>query len=387
MLIGNLEQNKLFHLTSLLNFYGEEQRNSLYDSFLKYDTQKCLELYKDYINKRKIEEMVFNEKYMRDKMIKLFVIMYLSNDAIKEKLSKDIKSNNGTCNYYLINKEWMKIYRDYYDYKNLCNLLDKNIRQGGNFDYHKKKIIDNFIENNSGSYDCWISGLIENIPIEILRSMESKKLNQKDLVKNLKISNNKQNNLAINKVEYLTSKSKLNYYGENEIINSELYKLFNEIESDLIKKNFQEKCEKITCYIGENKLFIMSEFKFQYEYHLLNVGYIENLIFKPFLLIYYYDLINFNKMIVDFINDGFSNYIEKFNLIENTCLEIKDPINKKSFGKICRISNLPEEIKKIIENAHIINSESMKLLNLILYLKSFNKALNYKNCILFMLMN
>jgi hypothetical protein len=29
--------------------------------------------------------------------------MYLSNDAIKEKLSKDIKSN-GTCNYYLINE-------------------------------------------------------------------------------------------------------------------------------------------------------------------------------------------------------------------------------------------------------------------------------------------
>ena len=135
--------------------------------------------------------------------------------------------------------------------------------------------------------------------------MESKKLNQKDLVKNLKISNNKQNNLAINKVEYLTSKSKLNYYGENEIINSELYKLFNEIESDLIKKNFQEKCEKITCYIGENKLFIMSEFKLKYEYHLLNVGYIESLIFKPFLLIYNYDLTNFNKMIVDFINEGF----------------------------------------------------------------------------------
>ena len=375
MLIGNLEQNKLFHLTSLLNFYGEEQRNSFYNSFQKYNKQKCLELYKDYINKRKIEEMVFNEKYMRDKMIKLFVIMYLSNDVIKEKLSKDIKSN-GTCNYYLINKEWMKIYRDYYDYKNLCNLLDKNIKQGGNFAYHKKKIIDNFIENKSGSYDCWISGLIENIPIEILRSMESKKLNQKDLVKNLKISNNKQNNLAINKVEYLTSQSKLNYYGENEIINSELYKLFNEIESDLIKKNFQEKCEKITCYIGENKLFIMSEFKLKYEYHLLNVGCIESLIFKPFLLIYYYDLTNFNKMIVDFINEGFSNFIEKFNLIENTCLEIKDPINKQNFGKICKINNLPEEIKKIIEKAHIINSESMKLLNLILYLKSFNNELN-----------
>ena len=108
----------------------------------------------------------------------------------------------------------------------------------------QNKIIDIFIVNKSESYENSVSRLIENIPIEFLRSLESKKLNQRELLKNLKITNNKQNNFAINKVEYSTIHSKLNYYGENEIINSELYKLFNEIESDLIKKISKKNVKK-----------------------------------------------------------------------------------------------------------------------------------------------
>ena len=304
--------------------------------------------------------------------------MYLSNEIINKKLSRDIKSN-ATCNYHLINKEWMKKYRDYYDYNKLCNLLDKNVSKGGNFVKHKNKLIDIFVENKTEPYDNSIWELLRNINIETFRDYETKKLYQEDLYQDLKIDLNKKNDFQINQIEYRTSQSALKYYGENEIISSELYAQFINLESDIITKVFKDKCEKIICYMGENKLYIITELKFKFEYHLLTIGYIENLIFKPALLIYYYDLEDFNHLIVSLINSSFSKFIEKYNLIENSCLEIKEfNNNNKTIGKISKIKELSDEMKKIIENANIINPESMKLLNLIVYLKSFNNEQNNK---------
>ena len=154
ILIGHFDNEFIFNIEYPILFSEEKNRQEFFESFLKYKFSDNIEKYKPYfleinnINKKFIifddNAMNFDEKHIGDKMVKLFLFYYLFSDEINRTLKTSIK-DNGRRFYYLINKEWMKIYRDYYDYKNLCNLLDKNIRQGGNFAYHKKKIIEAFL--------------------------------------------------------------------------------------------------------------------------------------------------------------------------------------------------------------------------------------------------
>jgi hypothetical protein len=50
--------------------------------------------------------MNFEEKYLGNKMVKLFLLMYLFNEELEHILEKQIK-HNGTKYYYLINKDWI----------------------------------------------------------------------------------------------------------------------------------------------------------------------------------------------------------------------------------------------------------------------------------------
>ena len=106
----------------------------------------------------------------------------------------------------------------------------------------------------------------------------------------------KKEHLSINEIEYkIETKNKnmfkyINIYGENAIINYELFDLFNKLETDDIKKSIKEQTIKIECLIGENKLFIKSELNpndSKVSYYLLNKGYINRIFFNPSILIYF----------------------------------------------------------------------------------------------------
>ena len=176
----------------------------------------------------------------------------------------------------------------------------------------------------------------------------------------------------------------IEYIGENIFISDYLYELFLHIESaNLVKliKIFSIKCE---CLIGENKLYIKSETKADnnsnFKNYYLNVGYIKDKIFKPSLIIYYYEKNDFEEMLNSLNTKSFSDYIERYyNLIDKFCCDIKNE-SFNIIGKIYKIEELSNELKQIILHANKINSEPMKLLKLITYLKKFNneKALPFK---------
>ena len=146
LLMGRLENNySMLFILYLINFSEEKNRKEFFELFMESNSDTIMKDYESYfmkdsscLNMKFIEfndiMMNFDEKHIGNKIIKIFLYLYFFNDEIHQIKRKDIKSN-GKHFYYLINKEWMKIYREYYDYTNLCNYFDK-MKKGESFSYN-----------------------------------------------------------------------------------------------------------------------------------------------------------------------------------------------------------------------------------------------------------
>ena len=319
-------------------------------------------------------KIIFDDSYMGDKMIKIFLFLYLFQDEINQSLRKSIKEN-GNRIYYLVNKKWMKIYKEYYDYNKLCSYFD-NMKKSELFSYIYHQLIESLSNKNEEKANEFIYQLIKDIPNDILKKLENLKKNQVDLIKKLtsKLS-------GISKIKYQIKNHSngkvynIKYNDENELINVNLFNLIINLENPNIIQSLASDSEKIECLIGENKLYIKSKSldKNNSEIYYLNIGYIKNNIFSTSLLIFYYEKHNFDKFISYLNTNLFSEFIGEYNLIECPCYDIKSYDNK-NIGRINKIGDLSEELKFIIENNNVtINEEQMKILKLILYIKIFDK--------------
>ena len=94
-----------------------------------------------------------------------------------------------------------------------------------------------------------------------LDSLENKKKEQDELIINLEKNSLNKKNIIIYPIEQLKYIIKNNnfllYYGENEIIYEEFFKLFNDIETPELKKLIQK--EKVDIICGEDNIYIISE--------------------------------------------------------------------------------------------------------------------------------
>ena len=383
ILIGNFD-DITFDLKYLIKFSEEKNRKEFFGKFLKESYKTIMGKYQSlYIsnvlnvyNDTKIRfisyndsVMNFDENHINDKIIKIFLFIYLSQDEFNQPLKKCI-SENGNRFYYIINKQWMKIYKDFYEYKKLLGRFDE-MKKNKSFDYYHRQLIECMKKKDIKNAGIFISNLIKNVPEELMKKLEEKKSNQNDLINNLK-------QISLNKsVIKLGSGNNIAYFTENEIITIELFDLINQLETLNISKSLKNNSEKIECLIGENKMFIKCQTKYsQSLLYYLNIGYIQNNIFTPSLLIYYYEKEDFEKFISYLNNKLFSEFIQDYNLINNASCNINNSQNQ-TIGKICRIA-LYDELKKIIEISNIINPEAMKILKLIIYLKKFEKE---KDCL------
>ena len=222
--------------------------------------------------------------------------------------------------------------------------------------------------------NAFIYQIIKDIPIEIIKEIQNKRKKQNKLI--TKLNNN---SLAMNKIEYITKdQNSFKYIGENEIISIPIFELFNTLETNKIKELIKIESEKVECFIGEKKLYIKSESKIinsNIQYYLLNVGYLKKNMFKPSFLIYFYKKVDFDTNISFICTHCFSKFVQNYNLIDNSSCDIQNS-DMQNIGKICRTSSLSKEIKEILGDDNVINDESMKLLQLIIYLRKFNKEKN-----------
>ena len=298
LLIGKILEDNRFELKSLIIFDEEKYRKEFFENFLKNSYEEIMEKYNLEKNENPIyfngNIMNFNERHIGDKMIKLFLFLFLFDLEINNIIKDDIK-NNETPFFYLINKKWMKIYKDHYDYNKLL-IQFNNMKKKSSFNKDYKQLKEFIKSNNVEKINEISFQLIKNIPLDILTELEDKKKGQYKLKENI---NYEKLFLIIKK--YKTEEGDiLMYHGENEIIGEELFELFNKIETDFVKDSLNNKSEKIECIIGENQIFIESKPKKENsktDYFFINLGNIRSNIFYPSLLIYFNKKESYNKII------------------------------------------------------------------------------------------
>ena len=153
--------------------------------------------------------MNFNERRIGDKMIKLFLFLFLFDFEINKIIKDDIK-NNETRFFYLINKKWMKIYKDHYDYNKLL-IQFNNMKKKSSFNKDYKQLKEFIKSNNVEKINEISFQLIKNIPLDILTELEDKKKGQYKLKEN----NNYEKLILINKKYKSEEGDILIYHGEN----------------------------------------------------------------------------------------------------------------------------------------------------------------------------
>jgi hypothetical protein len=147
------------------------------------------------IPKKKIEEKKDNKKYknlyyVEDITKKIFTLLYFfDEEVIQKKMKKEIKDEYNFKEYYLINKEWLDDYKNFFLYdffvKKLKNLLNKNNEKYNT--YKKAKYYLNEITKNIGRINLYGETVIDDyirnaqhlIP-EMKRRVIEKEINVED---------------------------------------------------------------------------------------------------------------------------------------------------------------------------------------------------------------
>ena len=249
------------------------------------------------------------------------------NENIKKETKKNINQK-----YCIINKEFMRIYKEYYNYQNIINILLNEPNVKSEFLKYKNNI--NYCIKNKINYDQFISPIIQNFREGNVLELGLKREKQ---------DNNLVQNLFNNKDAKVFWKSIgegkiLNYYEENEILNIECIELLTKIESEQIKKLVNK--NDIYCLIGENKIFITIQ-DFKNYYYYLDIGHLNNNIFTTDLIIYYYNYNNLNAFIEKIKNESFNKFISfHIKALQEKAISSILNINNQIEGKIIKIKDL-----------------------------------------------
>jgi len=91
-------------------------------------------------------------------IIKLFIVLYLNYEELNENIKKEAKQNINQ-KYCIINKEFMRIYKEYYNYQNIINILLNEPNVKAEFLKYKNNI--NYCIKNKVNYDQFISPIIQ----------------------------------------------------------------------------------------------------------------------------------------------------------------------------------------------------------------------------------
>ena len=116
-------------------------------------------------------------------VIKLMIVLFLSYEELNEKINRPIKAISDE-KYFLINEEFMRKYKEYYNYHKIINsiLNDDNIKSY--FLQNKKQIMS--LLKNKKNYELYLSPIIEQFNNDFILELGEKRENQDNILKNLK---------------------------------------------------------------------------------------------------------------------------------------------------------------------------------------------------------
>ena len=171
-----------------------------------------------------MDNLPYSVMKKENNIIKLFIILFLSYEELNEKINGELKTNSEE-RYFLINKEFMRKYKEYYNYQKIINILqnDENIKS---FFLQNHKQIIYYIKNKI-NYESYISPIIELFQEDFIYELGIKRENQDDILQKM------ESDKFVNFLLLETQKgNKLKYYEGNEIINYEFIDLFTRHESE-----------------------------------------------------------------------------------------------------------------------------------------------------------
>ena len=200
----------------------------------------------------------------------------------------------------MINGEFMKKYKENYNYQQIINIIqtDENIKIA--FNKNKKQIL-NLIKQNE-NYEAYITSIIQQFKNEFILELGKKRKNQNDLKSNL--TNN-------NLIKYKKAKIKgrngafLLYFEGLEILNSEFIELFKKIEEKQINQLLIT--QEINCLLGEKKIFINI---LNSQYFYLNICHFSNNNLESDLLVYFFNNQDLDKFISKIKAMSFDKFIQ-----------------------------------------------------------------------------
>ena len=221
------EKNENSQYDTQVIFYFENNKEKRDREFSKYTKDKFhlnnIEndsvIGEGIVLKRPLEEEKYINKY-KQILIKLFIEINLFKNIFKEKIAKNIQENNDELYCYIINKNWMSQFLDFFQYSQFIQII-KNID----------------FENSDG---------FKSRSDDIIESLKNEKIiNDKIKQKNTFV--NTDYNINFNKK--IIGEESISYYDDFMIINEEIKNLI----FDLLKIEIKEK-RKIL--IKDNKIFI-----------------------------------------------------------------------------------------------------------------------------------
>ena len=339
----------------------------------KKEEEKNLEIKKEEEKKLEIQKKPKNIYYVADITKKIFILLYKKDELIDNKIIKKAKDSYKFKSYYLINKEWLKLYKENFLYDKIISKIDEEFKE---YSYRRIKTeLNNIVKDKIGQIK-----LYGNSEIEPGLREASK------LLANIKtIKENKDNNdevegfdmeIETQEVEqYLAQSYDIPY--EFEIINEDIYELLKKEE---FLENFTDKIENQLRYqilFGNKKIIIKNkgsekfEEKDEYSNELLfyeknegsennNDDYILEFILN------FEKKVNFYEEINKIFKNGLAEYIinTKINLEENYTEEKILDDNKNVLGKIFNVNINSNKINNEINNNNMENKDDNELQNI-----------------------
>ena len=234
--------------------------------------------------------------------------------------------------YYLVNKAWIKKYKDYYNFTKISDELDKNSLVQNSFG---NIILDNQ-NTNFNLKDKLVALIIKQLPKNIIDDFNNRESNFATYYKNEEIQNPSLTHIKYN------GNNKLLYFYDFEIINAEIYdSLFKYMNMNILIQEGKSivfnndtlitKAEKVECIFEAELIIIQFPNKNTEGKYLIEIGKLNNNnIFEPeyFLL---YDQYNYlNEHVQNIISSyGFKEYCKTFSELPLNTMEIIDNNNIK----------------------------------------------------------
>ena len=309
-----------------------------------------------------------NLYYVEEITKKIFVLLYYNEKKIQEKIKNEIKDVYNFERYYLINKDWLDEYKEFFSYDNVIKKIKNNLKD---YSYQKIKIeLNDIVKRKIGQIKLYGETKVPNT----IRNA-SKLVSESKRIKLIKDNNENKSTEYYGPSEEEQENLPFFIPNEFELINEDIFELLMKEE---FFYNMNDKIKKILSYevlFGNNQIIIKNKLNEKYpdlyEYLYNYLIFVKNdeingdnnkYIFK--YILNYENKYIFFKDFYKIIKEGLKKYMDSNEIKLNKKTNEQNIFDEKKniLGKFIDIKINPNDFKTIFvnNNKNSLNDENVK---------------------------